>query len=268
MFRRVLALSIGLLASSIATAASTLTTDASDLWYASPAESEAGWGVNVTQQADTLFITMFVYGAGSQPTWFVSSEASYAGSSGDTAIFNGPLYSTSGSPFGTPWTGKSKAHREVGAVTFALTSPTTATLSYTVDGTRVDKELVRQTFRYNDLSGQYIGAVAGTFSRCTNTATNGFTTEYATIAIVHHATSFSMTLENFEGKGSCSYNGTYSQSGQIGAASGKYTCSGGVAGTFKATELTGSATGVMGKLQESGNICSYTGRVGGVRSTP
>jgi len=34
-----------------------------NLWYASPAESESGWGVKVTQQGDILFVTWFTYDA-------------------------------------------------------------------------------------------------------------------------------------------------------------------------------------------------------------
>src|SRR5205085_6615179 len=58
--------------------AATFSTDASDLWYASPAESESGWGVNVSQQGNVLFLTMFVYGSGSQPTWLVGSNTAYS----------------------------------------------------------------------------------------------------------------------------------------------------------------------------------------------
>ena len=32
-----------------------------DLWWAAPAGSEAGWGVNLTHQGDTIFATWFTY---------------------------------------------------------------------------------------------------------------------------------------------------------------------------------------------------------------
>ena len=45
--------------------------DYTDLWFV-PAES--GWGVNVIQQGNTLFATLFVYGSDQSPRWFVASD--------------------------------------------------------------------------------------------------------------------------------------------------------------------------------------------------
>ena len=54
-----------------ATVLSAPTVDYTDLWFI-PAES--GWGANVIQQHDILFVTLFVYGTNGQPTWFVASS--------------------------------------------------------------------------------------------------------------------------------------------------------------------------------------------------
>ena len=43
------------------------------LWYNAPAESESGWGINFTQQGDTLFGTLFTYDADRSPMWLVMS---------------------------------------------------------------------------------------------------------------------------------------------------------------------------------------------------
>ena len=265
---RVLAgvLCIGL-ATAFNAAASTFSTDATDLWYAAPAESESGWGVNVIQQGDTLFLTMFVHGPNSQPTWFVGSNTAFAGRSGDAVVFRGPLYATAGSPYSAPWSPGAFNIRPAGSVTFTLTTVNTATLSYTADGATVSKNLVRQTWKANDLSGQYIGGLAGTFSQCANPATNGFTLENANVAIVNTATNFDMDLENPLAGASCSYRGSYSQSGRLGSASGNFTCSGNVAGTFTASEIDGNATGFTLRLEERSSHCNYSGRLGGVRST-
>jgi len=126
-----------------------------------------------------LFVTMFVYGANGQPTWFVGSNTAYSGGGGTSMSFSGPLYATGGSAYSAPWNPNALNMRQVGTVTFQLTSATTARLTYTVDGAQVTKNVVRQTWKLNDLSGQYIGALAGTFSQCKNAATNGFTLEYA-----------------------------------------------------------------------------------------
>ena len=39
----------------------TLATNYQDLWWNAPAESEAGWGINLTQQGTTIFATWFTY---------------------------------------------------------------------------------------------------------------------------------------------------------------------------------------------------------------
>jgi len=248
--------------------AATFSTDASERWYASPADSEAGWGVNVAQQGSVLFLTMFVYGPNSQPTWLVGSNIAYSGSSGAAMTFTGPLYATVGSSYAAPWNPAAMSYRQVGSVSFTLNSPTTATLTYTADGTQVRKNLVRQTWKFSDLSGQYIGGVAGTFSQCANPATNGFTLEYASAAITHSGSNFSMDLENFDKAGSCSYDGTYVQSGRLGSVTGHYSCTGGNTGTFTASEVEATTSGFVMKVQESSSSCNWAGRIGGVRATP
>ena len=251
-------------ASAAKTPPSTEAPDASDLWI-SP--TEPGWGVSVTQQKDVLFLTMFVYAPSGLPTWYVGSNTVFAGKAGASAIYKGPLFTTAGSPHTTVWNPGTFRMRQVGAVTFTLTSATTATISYTADGALVTKNLVRQTWRLNDLDGQYIGAVAGTYSNCANPVLNGFTLEYATITVDQNGANFQMRLENSEGRGSCSYTGTYSQAGRLGSVTGSFTCTGDVSGTFKASEVEGDATGFLSRLEERSNACNYSGRVGGVRAT-
>ena len=38
-----------------------LATNYQDLWWAAPAESESGWGINFTHQGDVIFATWFTY---------------------------------------------------------------------------------------------------------------------------------------------------------------------------------------------------------------
>src|SRR5215211_6735666 len=56
---------------SLSAAASTFSIDYSDLWGGGqPAPTEAGWGLNLIQQGDVIFGTMFVYGADNTARWF------------------------------------------------------------------------------------------------------------------------------------------------------------------------------------------------------
>ena len=44
-------------------------TNYQDLWWAAPAESESGWGVNFTHQGDMIFATWFTYDVDGTPLW-------------------------------------------------------------------------------------------------------------------------------------------------------------------------------------------------------
>src|SRR5438477_4426313 len=78
-------------------AATSISTDVTDLWW-NPAES--GWGVNLIQQDNIVFATLFVYDASSQPTWFVGSALATSGpDTSGRVTFTGPWYRTSGNPW-------------------------------------------------------------------------------------------------------------------------------------------------------------------------
>lgn len=240
--------------------ATTFSTDSSDLWYNSPAESESGWGVNVVQQADTLFMTMFVYGGNSLPMWYVGSDVKYTGAT--TLIFSGPLYSTGGSPYAAPWNPAASNFRQVGNITFSLTSVTTAVLTYTVDGTTVTKDLVRQTWKVNNTSGNYMGGQVGTYSSCANAANNGYREEAGPVSIAHNGSNWAMQ------SGTCNYSGTYFQDGRMGSVSGSFACTGGITGMFNAIEVEANLTGLTARVASQSNSCFWSGRVGGLRRTP
>jgi hypothetical protein len=59
------------LAASCSSVTTSFSADLTDLWWN---ESESGWGVNVIQQQDTLFLTFFVYGPDNAPTWYSASD--------------------------------------------------------------------------------------------------------------------------------------------------------------------------------------------------
>src|SRR5688572_19258690 len=140
---KTLAAALAALVFALPAAATTDVTDFSDLWYAAPAESEGGWGVNVSQQGDVIFATLFVYGADNTPRWYVASGVASTGSN----AFAGALFTVgAGTHFGAPWTGISGV-RQVGNIAFAFATPTTGTMTYTVDNVQVTKNIVRQSWR-------------------------------------------------------------------------------------------------------------------------
>lgn len=242
--------------------ATTFATDATDLWWVG--ESESGWGANVVQQDDTLFITFFVYDANRAPIWY-SGGATYVTTSSSGLIYSGGLYQTSGPWFGAPWNASQRTDRQVGPVTFVLTGIASATLNYSVDGVNVTKQLTRQTWRANDLSGSYLGGMIGTFGNCPSG--NGYGENAGVLVITHSAATVTMAA-NITG-GTCTFSGTYKQEGRMGSFDGPFTCTNGNSGTFRAFEIEAGISGLTGRAstQFNGSSCAWVGRFGGVRKS-
>ncbi len=112
------------------------------LWYAAPAESEPGWGVNIAHQGDTLFATWFTYDADG-PMWLVMSNGAKV--SGN--LYRGSLYRTTGPVFSAaPFVSANVRVTEVGTATFDFASEGAGTFSYTVNGVSGSKPITRQVF--------------------------------------------------------------------------------------------------------------------------
>jgi len=113
------------------------------LWWASPAGSESGWGVNLTQQGDIIFATWFTYGLDGSPLW-LSATAPKVG----PGVYSGALYRTSGPAFNAaPFDPKLVKGVPVGAATFSFSSGNAGTFAYTVNGVSQTKPITRQVFR-------------------------------------------------------------------------------------------------------------------------
>ena len=118
-------------------------TNYQDLWWAAPANSESGWGVNLTHQGDTIFATWFTYDLDSTPLW-LSATTGKTGS----GVYTGTLYRTTGPAFDAePFLPKMVGLTPVGTVTLTFVNGNNATFSYTVDGVSRSKPITRQVFR-------------------------------------------------------------------------------------------------------------------------
>ncbi len=113
-----------------------------DLWWAAPAGSESGWGVNLTHQGDTIFATWFTYGKDGSPLWLVVTAGKTA-----AGTYSGTLYQTSGPPFNAvPFDPTKVVATAVGSATFTFTDGNTGTFDYTVNGETQKKAITRQVF--------------------------------------------------------------------------------------------------------------------------
>jgi len=50
-----------------------VTTGSADLWWAAPSGLEAGWGINLTHEGDTIFATWYTYDHDRSPMWLVAT---------------------------------------------------------------------------------------------------------------------------------------------------------------------------------------------------
>src|SRR5207342_2110621 len=88
-------------------------------------------------------------------------------------IFSGDLYLVSGPYFGGLFNPATVSSRKVGMLTLDADSVDTALLSYSVDGVMVAKNVTRQLWRYENLTGNYYGGLIGTYYACSDPAFNG-----------------------------------------------------------------------------------------------
>ena len=239
--------------------ATTFGTDYTDLWF-NPAES--GWGVNLIQQYETLFATLFVYGADNSARWYVASDLR----SGQNS-FTGTLYQTTGPAFSAAWTGN-VAVNPVGSMTISFSGFNSGTLSYTVNGVTVNKTIQRQTFRANNIAGNYIGGMTATASACSNAADNGFALITGLLTVTHGGGNPSMRVDFRNNAGvaaTCTFSGAYSPAGRLASITGTFTCTLGSNGTFTMTEVDVSRNGFTAAFTGRDQFCTYNGFFGGPR---
>jgi len=129
--------------SCVAGAPHTSTPNYQALWWASPAGSQDGWGVNIAHQGDILFVTWFTYAASGRGQWLVMPNAGRTAS----GSYTGAMYRTTGPAFSAnPWVGSTVTPTQVGTGTFTFSGPDAGTFAYTVEGVSQSKAITRQVY--------------------------------------------------------------------------------------------------------------------------
>lgn len=236
--------------------ANTFTTDLTDLWWNA---NESGWGVTASHQREVVFLTFFVYGTDNRPT-FYTATATYTGQSGSGALnFSGQMIQTTGPWLGTFFNPNSVTRQVAGLVTFSAFVDA-AILTYSVDGTVVNKALTRQTFRLNELTASYAGVTRQTNAGCANPANNGVVETVVGVGISNTATRLDFSSTNGNGT-TCNYTGDYRQGGRMGSSTGTYMCPG-ISGNYEMLEIEANPSGLTARITSSDNTCSQiTGRM-------
>ena len=221
-------------------------TDYSDMWYL-PAES--GWGVNLTQNENVIFMTFFLYGPDAKPTWYVA--IAYEDANGN---FAGNLYSTVGTYFGLPWNPADHPPAAlVGTASFVPASPYAGMLTYTlINGPTVVKSIERQTLTTIDLSGNFTGGQAGGYSGCSDPGGNYLYKDTFDLQVTQSAGTVVLTFAYPSASSAaltCTLSGALVQSGQLySVPSATYQCDDGLNTTASLSEIKRTSQGIEGKF--------------------
>lgn len=114
-------------------------TDYTDLWWNA---DESGWGIQLTQQYESIFATWYAYDDKGNAIWYVASDCKMnaSGCAGD-------LYQvTGGSDLTSPWNAASKVTTAVGTVSITFSDPSNGVMNYTINGTSATRNIIRQAF--------------------------------------------------------------------------------------------------------------------------
>lgn len=216
--------------------------DHTDVWYI---PEESGWGANVVESDDFLFVTFFIYGADNKPTWYTAQLTLDS-----TGNYNGKLFASTGTFYSMPWKASDLSLTEVGTASFQPTSPYTARLIYvvTAGSVTVTKLIQRQTLTRITLGGSYIGAQAGAYSGCDNASNNGAYSDFFSLQ-VNQSTSgtvlFTFTYQSL----SCTFSGTLTQFGKLYTMpTTAYKCSTGLDTNAAMGEISATSLGIEGRF--------------------
>lgn len=126
-----------------ATASLSAAANYQDLWWASPAGSESGWGIGFAHEGDIIFATWFTYDLDHSPMWLVVTARKTA-----PGVYSGMLYRTTGPGFNAmPFNPANVVGTPVGTATFTFADGNNASFAYTVNGISQIKQITREVFQ-------------------------------------------------------------------------------------------------------------------------
>jgi hypothetical protein len=233
--------------------------DASDLWFD---PNESGWGINIAQQNDTVFATMFVYGPDGKPRWYSASEMhGHTGTATSGLAFYGDLHESTGPAQPGPFNPALVTRRKVGTIGFETHGDNSAELFYNVNGVSISKKVTRLTMKAPNATGEYVGFRS---ARGCGTGTDPLSNNPATIRILQNASQFTMTSTVLNE--TCTYAGMAEQRGRITGVKGTFSCSGQTPpGSFEITNMNVTYQGFMAHLTtRTSPTCTMEARITGL----
>jgi len=259
-----LATAAAVAATSLSAPAATIPVDIgshySDLWW-NPQES--GWGMNVVQQGETAFVTLFVYGPDGKPTWYVASDARvFALDASGNPAFRGTLYRATGPWLGGNFDPSQVSVQAVGQLVIEPRQGGRLNLSYTAEGVSVSKDVVRQTFSAPDLGTTYLASFS---LRQALPGSAPYGARQFGAEVLAHVEGDVAFLRVEDPQGRCEFRGTRTASGKFARIDGQFTCAGGDSGTFAISDFEVTQHGFSGYLRTFSAANNQYGRFAAAR---
>jgi hypothetical protein len=257
--------------------AAAITPDPTGLWYDA---RDQGWGLNVAQQGDTVFATLFVYDPAGNPAWYVASEmraevAPGGGLPATRPIVSGALFPTDGPSLGGPFDPHPVLARSAGAITLKYTDTAHQSIDvgYLADGTTVTKTMRAQPASDDSalLPGRYAGGVVITTAPTPACPRLEVTPAGDAAMVIDVSASTATGMSQLAwGTGLetvCTIGGRYEPRGAIagtlGCGSPGAALSSGT--TAEVAEITPGPHGFAARVRFQHAACTYAGHIGGVR---
>jgi len=258
--RAIRAIGIGLLATICAAPrAASIPNDYTDTWW-NPAES--GWGVQLVQQVDVIFATIYVYDLQSNPDWYAATLTL-----NPAGTWKGDLYATHGPWFGGPFDASTVTKRQVGELAVTFSGTNHGTLAYSIDGTPVSRTIERMTMRNADLSGGYLFWMNATIGCAGEPAQSGALAALGQFTHAAGHVTAQVQIVAADGTLTCDFAGNYVQTGRLARSDGTFSCPAGGSGTYSMTDLETAPDHMCGEfvMRNSANGCTLSSTFASVR---
>ena len=259
---RLVALGLATLALTSPALGTAFSTDNSDIYNAT---NEDGWAVELTQQGDAVFATIYTYDADNLPIFYTASLVFAGANASGNALWTGDLYVTTGPWFGAQFDRSKLHYTKVGTMTYLQQFTESGSLTFTVNGVTVTKQISRVTFRFDNYAGTYLGAYKLVASGCTNPSDNGTFYYGAVFNITQATNALTIVATTSQDGGSCTFPGDYVQFGQFGQSRGSFTCTS-FNGSHVIFEMNVTPVDFRARILGSDNFgCALLGNLSGIR---
>jgi hypothetical protein len=248
--------------------ASNVATDLTDVWWP---DTEPGWGINFTHNANVVFATMFLFDADNQPMFVVAVLEKQPG----VDVYSGGVYGAEGTSYDLPWNPDDRFEAQVGTMTFTLLNAVQGSLAYTIGSFGTQKLISRQPLRLENNTGSYRLTHTWTPSGAGCTAADAYSPaagpvsgDLSIVNVNPELAALELTWQHTPVE-VCSMTASYAQAGRHGTYGGVLSCPSGKSGALVFYEVVNAVGTLTGRyVMEWSYGCTRTGRFTAISPTP